>query len=631
MARLEELTRGAQLKGVLPSGLVTVIDVKWHGSGVVEITYKDAGGRLGNELIYRDREPALEIATAGGPWSFDGDRFEGKFRDGAHQKDAADLMRRLLKEKLLKFDGTPLFPERLAYTVTYRLSDLEAALYAKVTEYVRQEFNRADALESEGRKGTVGFALTILQRRLASSPEAIYQSLKRRRERLEARRLQPHFIAGFFLEALKRLGGAAKGRESKRFEITHVPSAIRNRDRIIGCRDPVLPRYERITFEKTLVSVAGKPLAEFVCPGHPLLDATLDLILERHRDLLKRGAILVDEQDPGERARALYYLEHSIQDARADRSGGRRIISREVRFVEIDDRGRVRSAGHAPHLVYRPLVEAERQLAEPILDSGWLKDRLEDKVLSYAIAELVPRHFGEIQRYKEELIAKTAAAVKDRLTKEISYWDHRAEDLKAQELAGKTPRLNSVKARQRADDLQARLQRRLAELEEERKLSPLPPVVMGGALILPRGLLLRLKGEEAEKLEEEARETERVERLAMAAVLEEERRLGFEPRDVSSEDRGYDIESRVPGAGKLRFLEVKGRASGADTVTVTKNEILTGLNKPEDFILAIVQVEGEAAGRPRYVRQPFQNEPDFAVSSVNYKLRDLLERAEEPA
>ena len=117
----------------------------------------------------------------------DGDRFEGKFRDGVHTVDASDLMRRLVKEKLLKFDGTPLFPERLAYTVNYDLSDAEADLYKQVTDYVREEFNRAEALENEGRKGTVGFALTILQRRLASSPEAIYQSLRRRRERLEKR------------------------------------------------------------------------------------------------------------------------------------------------------------------------------------------------------------------------------------------------------------------------------------------------------------------------------------------------------------------------------------------------------------------------------------------------------------
>jgi superfamily II DNA or RNA helicase len=117
----------------------------------------------------------------------DGDRFEGRFRDGVHQADVTDLMRRVVKENLLKFDGTPLFPKRIAYTVPYKLSPAEARLYKEVTDYVREEFNRAEALANDKRAGTVGFALTILQRRLASSPEAIYQSLRRRRERLGKR------------------------------------------------------------------------------------------------------------------------------------------------------------------------------------------------------------------------------------------------------------------------------------------------------------------------------------------------------------------------------------------------------------------------------------------------------------
>jgi SNF2 family DNA or RNA helicase len=129
----------------------------------------------------------------------DGDRFEGRFRDDVHAADVSDLMRRMVKEGLLKFDSTPLFPERIAYTVPYKLSDAEAQLYKAVTDYVREEFNRAEALQNDKRAGTVGFALTILQRRLASSPEAIYQSLRRRRERLESRLRE--------LELLQRGGG----------------------------------------------------------------------------------------------------------------------------------------------------------------------------------------------------------------------------------------------------------------------------------------------------------------------------------------------------------------------------------------------------------------------------------------
>ena len=92
----------------------------------------------------------------------------------------------MVKEKLLKFDGTRLFPERFADTINYELSELEMNLYDEVTEYVREEMNRAARLDGQ-RSNSIGFALTILQRRLASSPEAIYRSIQRRRERLEER------------------------------------------------------------------------------------------------------------------------------------------------------------------------------------------------------------------------------------------------------------------------------------------------------------------------------------------------------------------------------------------------------------------------------------------------------------
>ncbi|MXW37282.1 MAG: DUF3883 domain-containing protein, partial [Acidobacteria bacterium] len=117
---------------------------------------------------------------------------------------------------------------------------------------------------------------------------------------------------------------------------------------------------------------------------------------------------------------------------------------------------------------------------------------------------------------------------------------------------------------------------------------------------------------------------------ARAIVMEAERDLGFEPIDRETEKLGYDIESRIPDTGKLRFIEVKGRRSDAKTITVTRNEILYSLNKPEDFILAIVEFADEGAHRLSYLRQPFQREPDFGAASVNYELKELLSRAEAP-
>ncbi len=905
----------------------------------------------------------------------DGDRFEGRFRDGVHTTDVSDLMRRMVKESLLKFDGTPLFPQRIAYTVPYKLSDPEAALYKAVTDYVREEFNRAEALENDKRAGTVGFALTVLQRRLASSPEAIYQSLRRRRERLEsrlrelevlhrggqaapilaaslpafdsedvedldeapdneveaveeeildqataarsiaelrieietlkgletgamavrrsgtdtkwrelasllgeiftvaaigqplaepaatygagpipppkasphqklvvftehrdtltyleqrittllgrkdavviihggigrderlkvqesfrhdpavqvllatdaageginlqrahlmvnydlpwnpnrleqrfgrihrigqtevchlwnlvaddtregdvyrkllekleqarqalggqvfdvlgklqfegkslrdllieairhgerpevkaflttvldaaldrghlqslleeralahdamdasrvqriredmeradARRLQPHYIESFFHEAFKRLGGAAKQREARRYEVTHVPAPVRNRDRLIGIGEPVLPRYERIAFDKSLVAPQGQPLAAFVCPGHPLLDSVIDLTLERNRDLLKRGTVLVDERDMGASPRVLFYLEHSIQDAGLTRAGERRVVSKRMLYVEQDAAGTTRHVNYAPYLDYRPLAPDEPGI-DALLDRpecSWINSGIEKAAQGYAVARVVPEHLAEVRGRKLELIARIEAAVKDRLTKEITYWDHRAEELKLQEQAGKpNAKLNSGEARKRADILQGRLHKRLEDLKLEAQISPLPPVILGGLLVVPMGLIKAMTGQAAIAPTTPV-DTQISAARARAIVMDIERSLGFDPTDREFEKLGYDIESRFPGTGKLRFIEVKGRVSGAPTITVTRNEILYSLNKPDDFILAIVEFTGDDAHQTHYLRQPFQREPDFGVTSVNYDFAELLQRAERP-
>lgn len=450
-------------------------------------------------------------------------------------------------------------------------------------------------------------------------------------ERAEARRLQPHYIESFFLEAFQRLGGSVRHREPRRYEVTHVPAPVRNRDRLIGIGEPVLPRYERIAFEKSLVAPQGQPLAAFLCPGHPLLDATIDLTLERHRDLLRRGAVLVDDRDSGTSPRVLFYLEHSIQDASLTRTGDRRTVSKRMLYVELDAEGNTHHLQYAPYLDYRPLAEGEPTvdmiLSRP--ECAWISRELEQKAQGYAVAQVVPDHLAEVRSRRLDLIAKTEAAVQDRLTKEISYWDHRAEQLKLQEQAGKpNARLNSDEARKRADTLQARLQKRIEDLKLEKQIVPLPPVALGGLLVIPAGLLAAMTGK-APAVPTSPVDTQISAARARAEVMRIEQQLGFVPIDRETEKLGYDIESRIPGTGKLRFIEVKGRAAGAGTITVTKNEILYSLNKPDDFILAIVEFDGDAQ-RVHYVRRPFQREPDFGVTSVNYDLAELLARAEVP-
>jgi hypothetical protein len=333
----------------------------------------------------------------------------------------------------------------------------------------------------------------------------------------------------------------------------------------------------------------------------------------------------------------LFYLEHAIQDANLTRAGERRIISKRMLYVELAADGAVHHLHYAPYLDYRPLAAGEPEV-DAILDRpecAWLTRQLEQQAQGYAIAHVVPEHLGEVRGGKLALIAKTEAAVKDRLTKEITYWDFRAEQLKVQEQAGKpNARLNSGEARKRADALQARLQKRLEELKLEAQISPLPPVVLGGLLVVPMGLLAAIMGKatiDAHAMPAHLADTQAAAARARTLIMEIERGLGFEPTDRELEKLGYDIESRVPGTGKLRFIEVKGRVSGAETITVTKNEILYSLNKPDDYILAIVEFLGDNSHRVHYLRRPFHREPDFGVTSVNYDFTELLVRAGEPA
>ncbi|MFN5814938.1 MAG: DUF3883 domain-containing protein, partial [Pseudanabaena sp.] len=301
--------------------------------------------------------------------------------------------------------------------------------------------------------------------------------------------------------------------------------------------------------------------------------------------------------------------------------------------VEIDAEGHTQDAGYAPYLDYRPLREDEQSQMPTLLAQYTFSQEIESKAIGYAIAHLVPQHFAEIRDRREKLIDKTIAAVKERLAKEISHWDRRANELSAQELAGKpNAKLNSARARQRADDLEARMKKRLDELAQERQLTRLPPIVVGSALIIPASVFTPPSIVEKESVNDRAdyEARRRVELRAMAAVMAQEVQLGFKPVDVSDRRCGYDIESYV-GDGRLRLLEVKGRVEGADTVTVTKNEILVALNKPESYLLAMVKVpqDEDALRAVRYVQQPFQREPDFRSISVNYSWQELWAKGQE--
>ena len=260
---------------------------------------------------------------------------------------------------------------------------------------------------------------------------------------------------------------------------------------------------------------------------------------------------------------------------------------------------------------------------------SWLKDDVEDIAVSFAIQNIIPNHLNEVRDRKKVLLDKTESAVKERLTSEIQYWDFRANELREKESLGKRhAKLKPDQAARRAEELTARLEKRLSEIAQERKITAMPPVVVGGALIVPKGWFVQNGNAETNA---DAQSRAEIEKIAMHTVTAIEYELGYEPKDVSAEKCGYDIESLVPeklrdNGNCLRFIEVKGRCAEADTVTVSKNEILTALNKPDEYILAIVMVDGDKT-KTTYLQHPFTSSPDFGAVSVTYKINDLLTQA----
>ena len=358
--------------------------------------------------------------------------------------------------------------------------------------------------------------------------------------------------------------------------------------------------------------------------------AVSDMLLEQHGNLLRQGTILVDPADDGEEPHLLFLLTHEIK------SGDDQVLSKRLQFVRVAPDGSAAFAGWAPHLDLEPLAPADRALLKDVLTAPWIRADQEQRALALAAATLVPEHFQEVAGRRIAHVDKTLAAVHERLTKEIAFWSDRWLKLKEDQEAGKDVRLNLENARRTVADLEGRLENRKKELLSMRHVTSATPVALGGALVIPAGLLRRLRGETSAE-DGSAFSTDpvaraRIEKLAMDAVRRRPRKLAAAAWWMSPLRNAAGISPPIrppwmanspkPATSRSRAA---CRARPPSRSPATKCS--TPSTRPTNSFLAIVLVgEDDAMDGPYYLRNPFEAEPGWGVSSVNYDLKALLER-----
>jgi superfamily II DNA or RNA helicase len=460
--------------------------------------------------------------------------------------------------------------------------------------------------------------------------------IRRDMEDAYARRLQPHYVRRFFGHAFERFGGKTIEHEQNRFEVTRVPLELRSRGRLMGIGEPLQHNYHRICFDKSNIDVPGAPLASLVCPGHPLLDTVVDLSIEKFAGTLRLGAVFVDDDDhrDGEDAlRVLVGFDHEVVSGRLTASGQRTVVSKRFEFVTIDSAGGCSLAGAAPYLDVRPATDDERELVAPAAARLGSPEEIEARALAAVVDGPATDHLIQVRLHRTVRLDKVRAEVQKRLRSEIEYWDHRANVLADEVAKGKQPKMNASAARERADEISARRNRRMAEIDADQQFASRRPDVAAIALVVPAGMLRRMQGLPTMYSGDAAARAE-VQHRAERAVIAAEDSLGHDPTLLAQNHPGYDIRS-IDRAGGLRFVEVKGRVAGAETFSVTCNEILTALNVPEQYILALVEVSpaGAANDCVRYVRKPFTgaDAPFEGARAVQFHWDEMWQKGSEPS
>ena len=404
-------------------------------------------------------------------------------------------------------------------------------------------------------------------------------------------KLSEQFVQKFFVDAFTDLGGKCTPKGSGLYEISRYSPKMKNNLEDL----PQLPFY--VCFNEEDKEGARDLRAKLLFAGNPLLNSIADLILEKYKDDFYKGSAYRDDKDFGKELKLSLCMEVGMGDVKNS-------LFREDCFIELNkntpallnDSPELRSSNK------KPLSKEELSLIKNYLkekDTDWIKVEVKAKDF---IQETFSANMKKIKTQKLEILEKDQ--------KRIRHEIYSLEE--------------SVKTEKETNELEKRLEKCHQDTEELKAMSLFPPKVITGFMIVPKGLLDSLEHQTSEV---EKDERDKIEKIGMETVMDIEKSLGFNPIDVSNrhDKCGYDIKS-----AEDRWIEVKAKKFDIPpvTVTITRNELQTALDNPNEFILAIVLVEGDKAKKTLYLKNPFGGEgrPNKEINR-SYHVDTLLDNA----
>lgn len=466
----------------------------------------------------------------------------------------------------------------------------------------------------------------VLMPEIASTFDA--SQIAKKMNEAKSRRLAPGFVAGFFAAAFKDFGGSLQDKEHERYKISNVPATLAKLSRSDKSIGELSTQYERVTFKAENVELEGAPNAELIAPGSPLMNVAVKGILQKYSNLLDRGTLFID-QDPEapEEVRLLVCLSQDL----VNNFDQTKPIERIVTFVEVLSTGETFFHDTPPFFDFVfPKPDVQETMLQEICPEIEL-DRLLDVGMDSLSERTTFVRLPELKSFLNDQLEKTRKEVIKRMDQEIKFWDNEA--LAIAQGTRSNAKHTAATAKFKANEHRARKTSRLDQIDREGTILIKQPKVISVALVVPA---ISVPGHESSKaalFPKDQEAIKKIERRAVDLVLSVEEKLGYSPKEMPRNNKGFDIDSFRENTGRT-FIEVKGRIDGAENFIITESEFFLGHTQGNSFILALVRVapgEDSTKDQVRYIVDPFNGQlPIWGAEAHVLSMKKFWEMGFDP-